>query len=171
MNEYDQQAIDFLETTQTEFTAVWLDIGVNTESLFNDEHTRDRYTITLKRGSREYTFIFTNSANNTYLPKHFILNYHPKLKCPKIDPKHAPKLRSKHADQNRRNGGHYPTAYDVLTCLTKYDPNLFDDFCGDYGYDTDSRKAEKVYQAVKDEYLQLCALFNESEMKQLCDIN
>jgi hypothetical protein len=41
--------------------------------------------------------------------------------------------------------GIQPTAYDVLTCLTKYDPESFDNFCAEYGYDNDSRKVEKQH--------------------------
>lgn len=54
-----------------------------------------------------------------------------------------------------------PTMYDVLTCLTKYDPYSFEDFCGDYGYDEDSRKAEKIYRAVVKEYKAVQRLFGD----------
>jgi hypothetical protein len=57
--------------------------------------------------------------------------------------------------------GEEPTAYDVLTCLTKYDPGTFENFCGEYGYDTDSRKAEKVYKAVVKEFAGVNRLFSD----------
>ena len=45
---------------------------------------------------------------------------------------------------------HEPTAADVLSCLCS-DANAgaqdFDGFCSDFGYDTDSRKAEKAWRA------------------------
>jgi hypothetical protein len=63
-----------------------------------------------------------------------------------------------------------PTAYDVFSCLPKTDPGTFEDFCSEYGYDTDSRKAEKVYTAVKDEYLQLSRLYSEKELEQMSEI-
>ncbi len=31
----------------------------------------------------------------------------------------------------------HPTAYDILACLTKYEVGTFDDFCSNFGYDTD----------------------------------
>ena len=68
---------------------------------------------------------------------------------------------------------HYPTApneYNVLACLQKYDVGTFEDFCNDFGYDTDSRTAEKTYNAVCDEYKQLCAIFSDDEMEQLQEI-
>lgn len=64
-----------------------------------------------------------------------------------------------------------PTAYDILACLTKYDPHTFEDFCADFGYDTDSRKAERTYKAVKEEWNGLQALFNNDELTELQEIN
>ena len=47
-----------------------------------------------------------------------------------------------------RNDGR-PVAYDVLACLDTYsDGESFEDFCNNFGYDTDSRQAEKTYYAV-----------------------
>lgn len=63
-----------------------------------------------------------------------------------------------------------PTAYDVLACLTKSDPGTLEDFCNEYGYDLDSKKAEKTYKAVKDEYNNVCMLFSDEEMAELSEI-
>jgi len=63
-----------------------------------------------------------------------------------------------------------PTNYDILTCLTKYDPDTFEDFCSEFGYDEDSRKALKVYEAVKKEFTDLCTLFNDEELTELAEI-
>ncbi len=52
-----------------------------------------------------------------------------------------------------------PTLYDILSCLTKYNPETFEIFCGDYGYNEDSRKAEKRYKAVVREWKRVEALF------------
>lgn len=54
-----------------------------------------------------------------------------------------------------------PTAYDVLTCLTKTDPGTFEEFCSEFGYDTDSRKAEKTYKACVKEYFGVHRLFGD----------
>jgi hypothetical protein len=64
-----------------------------------------------------------------------------------------------------------PSAYDVLACLTKYDPSTFEDFCDSYGYDKDSRKAEKIYFAVVEEYQNLKMLFTDAELEKLAEIN
>lgn len=60
-----------------------------------------------------------------------------------------------------------PTLYDVLTCLQKYDVGTFEDFCSDYGYDTDSRTAFKTYKAVVKEFQAMERLFNSEELEVL----
>ena len=69
------------------------------------------------------------------------------------------------------HGNTPPRSYDLLTCLTKYDPGTFEDFCGDYGYDTDSRKAEKTYKAVKREWAKVSQFFTAEELDELREIN
>lgn len=54
-----------------------------------------------------------------------------------------------------------PSMYDVLTCLTKYDPEGFEDFCSNFGYDTDSRGAERTYNAVVEEWANVEILFGD----------
>jgi hypothetical protein len=66
--------------------------------------------------------------------------------------------------QSIASGSEEPTLYDVLACLTKYDPEHFENFCSEYGYDTDSRKAYKTYLAVCREYEAVKRLFPEDEV-------
>ncbi len=63
-----------------------------------------------------------------------------------------------------------PDIYSVLACLTKYDPETFSDFCQNYGYDTDSRTAKRVYKAVVKEYNAVTRLFGDI-MDELSEIN
>lgn len=63
--------------------------------------------------------------------------------------------------QSIASAGEEPTAYDVLACLTKYDPGTFENFCGEYGYNEDSRKAEKTYKAVVKEFAGVQRLFSD----------
>lgn len=62
------------------------------------------------------------------------------------------------------------TAYDLLACLTKYDPGTFENFCSDFGYNTDSRKAESTYHAVQKEYQKVSRFFTDAELVELQDI-
>ena len=68
--------------------------------------------------------------------------------------------------------GEQPTSYDVLTCVSSdsYDPNTFEDFCGEFGYSTDSRKAETTYKHVKKFADRINAFFSEPELEELREI-
>ena len=72
---------------------------------------------------------------------------------------------------NRKKEEAIPNAYDVLAYLTKYDPGSFEDFCQEYGYDEDSRTAERTYFAVQKEYHELLKVFTEEQMGELQEIN
>lgn len=63
-----------------------------------------------------------------------------------------------------------PSECDILCCVEKYDPESFEDFCLNYGYDTNSITAEKIYKACVKQYNALCTLFSEKEMEMLRDI-
>ncbi len=64
-----------------------------------------------------------------------------------------------------------PTSYDVLACITKSDPGSFEDFCSEFGYNIDSRKAEKIYKSVVEEYEHVNNFFTETEIEELQEIN
>lgn len=73
--------------------------------------------------------------------------------------------------QSIENQGQHPTAYDVLACLTKYEVGTFENFCNDYGYDLDSRKAYKMYKSVMKEWKNIELLFTPEQLEQLQEIN
>lgn len=62
------------------------------------------------------------------------------------------------------SGGKQPSPYDVLSCLTKYDPGDFEDFAMTYGCDMDSYKARcKIYPAVVKEWENIKKLFDTND--------
>lgn len=69
--------------------------------------------------------------------------------------------------QSILEGDREPDMYSILSCLTKYDPGSFENFCADFGYDEDSRTAKKVYKDVLKEYDAMCRLFSEEELDVL----
>ena len=73
--------------------------------------------------------------------------------------------------QSIAKGNEEPTLYDVLTCLQKYDVGTFKNFCDDFGYDNDSRTAEKTYKSVVKEFKAMERLFNSEELEVLSLIN
>ncbi len=62
-----------------------------------------------------------------------------------------------------------PSMYDILACLTKYDPESFKFFCSEYGYNEDSIKALKTYKAVQREFKGVNRLFADV-LEQLQEI-
>ena len=170
---YTQQANVFLAKTGATIDIQYLKHAKHFE---DDKEARDIYTVTIKRGTRSYTFNFGNSINDSGF-------YYTKgAQKIAIDRKYldSPNLVSiiKQSDWDFMNNGKSdkihkpkaPTAYSVLACLQKYEVGEFEDFCSEFGYDTDSRKAEKVYNAVKDEYTQLCTIFSDEEIELMQEI-
>lgn len=88
------------------------------------------------------------------------------------------KLIQKATELKERNFGEgvqsekikHPNAYDVLTCLQKYEVGTFENFCADFGYDEDSRKAYKVYESVVVEWENIEKLFTIEQLEQLKEI-
>jgi hypothetical protein len=72
--------------------------------------------------------------------------------------------------QSLAKGAVPPTAYDILSCIQKYDVGSFENFCGDFGYDEDSRTAERVYKAVRKEYAGVQRIFSEEEIDEMQEI-
>ena len=66
-----------------------------------------------------------------------------------------------------------PELADVLHCLlsdAEAGAQSFEDFCADLGYDTDSRKAEKTWQACKVTAVGLNRLFSNSDLHDLREL-
>jgi hypothetical protein len=65
-------------------------------------------------------------------------------------------------------------AYSVLTCCSSEIncPETFEDFCSEFGYEEDSRKAEKTFRALKKFSDKLNKFFNTEEAREdLAEIN
>jgi hypothetical protein len=73
--------------------------------------------------------------------------------------------------QSIANTGTAPRPYDVLACLQKYEVGTFENFCDDFGYDTDSRSAYKIYKAVMKEWKNVELLFTPEQIEELQEIS
>lgn len=64
-----------------------------------------------------------------------------------------------------------PTAEDVLDCLvsdaSSVDNTAFDDWAEEMGYDTDSRKAERTYNAIVEQTVSLRNMLGEDAFNEL----
>jgi len=152
----------------------------NDKHFEDDKDVRDIYKIGLKRGTRDYTFNFGQSINcsGEYVVRESLRNkvWVTKYTQGKIhftlkEFKNIPSYIVGKGDIHKNTNFKEPTLYDILTCLTKYDPGTLEDFCSEFGYDEDSRKAYNTYTAVKEEYMNMCSLFNDEELELLNLIN
>jgi hypothetical protein len=169
LSQYDQQVVDFLAKTNATIEIKFLKNGKHFDS---DIDNRDIYEITIKRGTRSMKFNFGQSIvkstkyveKNPNIKREYTTNGSPLAGNYRVTEKYLNKFC-------KVVKGTPPSEYSILACLTKYNPGTFEDFCSEFGYDTDSRKAEKTYQAVVKEYLELTSLFNEAEIEELQEIN
>ncbi len=72
------------------------------------------------------------------------------------------------------NGTKEPELYDILACLTKYDPIDIENFCADYGYQYgtnhhENHLADSRFKKVQDEYNNVNRLFFDimDELRQI----
>lgn len=67
------------------------------------------------------------------------------------------------------NEGIEPKKEDLLYCLVSdyNSPNNFENFCDEFGYDQDSRKAEKIFKAIQKEATKLDKIFPNREIEDL----
>lgn len=194
IEDYEKQANDFLESTNTKLSCKFVKHG---KHFSEDTEERDIYEITLERNTRNYVFLFGQSIENSSFK---IFNDYENNKTEfKAFPEDMARLIPESRGTNRvtRFGNpinansqfkancfnHFgslnglrlvypkePSAYDVLCCLTKSDPETFDDFCSNYGYDSDSIKALKIYEKVCEEWKNIRMLYSDKEIEKLGEI-
>ena len=168
-----QKAEDFLKKTKTEIAITFLKYDYH----FIDDNTkRDIYEVTLKRGDRRFKFLFGNSVFNSGEYEFFGYDEYNNFIKTKIhlkrDKNNKPIKNYNHQILNNGNSKKninfkIPDAYDILSCLTLNNPEDFKNFCSGYGYNEDSIKALKIYEAVLNEYNNLKMLYNEEELNLL----
>jgi hypothetical protein len=176
ITDYQKQALDFLAATNAQIEVKYLRTGKHFD---DDKEERDIYKVTLSCKGRKFTFDFGQSINASgeYV---FISHLKNKVYRERFLPNRAFMSKSEYKlismrlnsqkDVIKNPNYAIPDAYSVLTCLTKYDPGSFENFCSEYGYDTDSRRAKKTYKAVQNEYTQLCTLFTNTELELMQEI-
>jgi hypothetical protein len=175
---YEQQANDFLAKTGTEFKVEFIK---NDYHFDDDKDKRDIYKITFKRGKRQFSFNFGQSLVKS---QHYVQTMSDgsirkfTITGNRLEGNYKITDMSNYLNayssydrlKPQLTKGETPTSYDVLTCLQKYDVGSFEDFCSDFGYDEDSRKAEKIYKAVCKEYENICKLWSDEEIEELQEI-
>ena len=171
MENYTEHAKDFLAKHQITMTAQylghWPHLG---------EWSTSQWQVTFTRqGSKPFTLTFSQSLQSSwdYMDTGNGTGWRKRQGLP-------PKLRQEYwpTTSEAHKTGPYtltpakrpPSAYDVLVCLTKYDPGTFKDFCADFGYSDDSIKALETYRAVQEEWQEVRRMFGDC-LEELADIN
>lgn len=104
--------------------------------------------ITLYHNNQKINFEYTAGCGHRHFPGH-------PLKEPKSNV-FAP-LTVADVEDNKKTVPNTPTLEDamfalLMDCSTGRNSESFDEFCDNYGYDSDSRSAFKIYEACLDQY-------------------
>lgn len=126
--------------TDIEFTFKCVDPG--------DYKTPSKWKVTIKRGSTSYTTDYSmGAAHRVYNDPRERATYGKPVKLP-----YNGKMTIHEQEQLEKSKPVDPDLKNVLYCLwsdaqSVSDGQSFEDWCADFGYDTDSRKAHKAYKA------------------------
>ena len=172
MSEYTQQADNFLANTNTTMTAQYLG---HWPCLGEWLTSQWQITFTRQGVNKAFTFTFSQSlqASWDYMDTGNGIGWRKHKGLPSnLRQNHWPKTSEQYrvGPYTLTPAKRPPSAYDVLACLTKYDPGTFKDFCADSGYSDDSMKALETYRAVQDEWQEVNRVFGDC-LDELAEIN
>ena len=145
MSKYVKQAKDFLESCNATMEIMYLGTEVNKD--WDEKRERDTYMVNIRTPKGNMQVKFWDSINNTIKNSDF---------------RRINKLRIK------------PTAYDILSCLQKYDVGTIDDFVSEFGYEVnewaDVKRIQNIYNAVVKEYQDICRCFTPEQIETMQEI-
>lgn len=177
MSKYEKQAADFLQRHNLEFRAVL--VGNDCPMFCEDaekEREMDRVNTYPRKShihGKHYRCTFSGAGRghltidfwNSYQDEEFNAYRFGQTAIPKDYPYWDKFRRDRHGKRR------IPTPYDVLSCIEKSDPGNFEEFCDNFGYDTDSHKAEVTYHAVVREWKKIKKFFTPEELTEAQEIN
>ena len=142
MTEYVKQAKDFLTSCSATMKMMYL--GKEANESWNETSERDTYIINIITPLGNMQVKFWDSINDTI------------------------------ENTNRKRTGYsrkYPTEYDILACLTKYDVGDIEDFISDFGYTIkkrgDLKRIQTIYNAVIKEYSDIRRCFTAEQIEKM----
>lgn len=182
MNEYDKQAEDFLKSTGT---TLEINFAYTGPYFSNDKEFRDVYSFTLRNDKGVYSAQFGDSIRNTQRRKFASpSNGHPVSFMSEFygsEEKRVKKLGFKLTSSSRLDAKeiraareHKPSAYDILACIGGYVPEVFEDFCAEFGYGeqplSEYPGAMDVFTKCQTEARGMRQLFDAAQRDQLAEI-
>lgn len=145
MSEYVKQAKDFLASCNATMKMMYL--GKEANATWDETRERDTYMVNIVTPMGNMQIKFWDSINDT-------IN-----------------------NVNRTRSGYsrkYPTEYDILSCLQKYDVGDIEDFICEYGYEIkkrgDLKRIMNIYDAVIKEYNNIRRCFTEEQIEAMQEI-
>lgn len=166
MNKYLEQAKNFLNKAHAKCKIVYG--GISRNENWKEKTKRNWYDVTITTPRGTMTYVFWNSIYNTEISRMTLENYvTKKLKYNRIEDMSYTERIKAEKELERLKAEAMPNECDVLACLGKYDVGTFEDFCSEFGYDEESRMAERIYIAVIKEYKDLTRIFTEEQMEEL----
>ena len=183
MNDYEKQGKDFLERHNLEFRVVLVgnDCPKFCEDAAND-NAMDQVNVFPRRthvhGKHYRVTVF--GKDRGYVGFDFWSSYHDEESNCFHHGRGEKAIPSENINWDKHRGAKYPrivrkplqlpTSYDLFTSIQKSDPGNFEEFCRDYGYDSDSRRAEQTYHAVVEEWKKVRRFFTDAEIEELQEI-
>ncbi len=168
MDEYMERAEKFLQETNSTMKIEFAGTAINDD--WDEKNPRNRYSVTLTTPKGSMQIDFWDSLYNTNRYNMTLDDYARKKYGRYFNGLDVLERNTVYSGLKRQKDASKPSTYDILACLTKYDPGIFEDFCSDYGYSNDSIKAMKTYFAVQNEYARLSKLFTSEQMEKLREI-
>lgn len=169
MTEYIRQAENFLKKANAKMKIEFVGLAINRD--WKETKPRNLYNVTLITSRGSMNFDFWDSLHNMEIRAMSLEEYAEKRYKTRFNCLSPAEIIKAQKELKVKKAEAVPSVYDVLACLTKYDPGTFENFCWEFGYDEDSRTAERIYFAVQKEYSQLVKLFSAEEMEELAEIN
>ena len=180
ISDYDQQAIYFLESTNTTLNVVYS----HTDKYFsNDTEKRDIYRFTFANDKYTYSALFGDSIHNTEsrrIAKENLFSRPHQIYGNRLQQLikygFSDKTGRNFSTKNMRTAiNKTPSSYDILACMDSYAPDTFEDFCSEFGYD-DSPLSEhdnimRIFLNVREQVNAMRKLFTSDELDTLSEIN
>ena len=171
ISQYEVDANQFLEDTQTELSIVYLYTG---KYFADDTEDRDVYQFTLTNARGSYSAKFGDSLNNTkynqFTTGKKTCDYKQDWDFCKANKIHV--SASGYIMKRKRKE---PTSYDILACMDTYCPDTFDEFCDEYGYSDqplkEHDKVMSIFLTCKEQKRGLERIFTNEQLEQLAEIN
>lgn len=161
MNEYQEQALNFLKECSATLDIKFSHVGKN-ELWKDDNALREIYIFTINTPNGSYSSCFYDSIYN-YKRKQWIDKRLANTTRYGITGREAQRLREERKTL-------IPNEYSILSCLDGHPVGSFKDWCWEFGYDDDSITALKLYAECQEEYDGLRKIFTNEQLEKLNEI-